>query len=153
MNLETINSSHIHNLDEVRPFFGEFEHFFDKFFRKRFLFERNVKRKNESSEEKVNVLENKESYTVVTELPGVLIEDLELLLQNNILSIKGMRKSELEGSHQKNEKQYSLFSEKVFLGDAINKQKIEATFVDGILKIYLLKNKKRLNKIHRIKIK
>ena len=88
-------------------------------------------------------------FSVSVALPGVKREDIKIDLDSNVLSISGERKS--EHSENKNnvlrsEITYGKFTRSFSLTTDIDKDKIEADFENGILKIKLPVSDKALPK-------
>jgi HSP20 family protein len=88
-------------------------------------------------------------FSVNVALPGVKREDIKIDLDSNVLSISGERKS--EHSENKNnvlrsEITYGKFTRSFSLTNDIDKDKIEADFENGILKIKLPVSDKALPK-------
>jgi HSP20 family protein len=88
----------------------------------------------------VNVYQNDEKVIITTELPGFDPNDLNLSVQNDVLTIKGVRKplelKEGERYHRR-ERLYGEFERAVRLPYRVDADKIEAHFRNGILTITL----------------
>ncbi len=91
---------------------------------------------------KLDVAELKDRYEVKAELPGLDEKDIELTLEDGLLTISGEKKAETE----ENEKGYYLkecsygsFARSVRLPDNIADDKIEAKFKKGVLTVKLPK--------------
>ena len=91
---------------------------------------------------KIDISDNKDKILVEAEIPGIKKENLKITLQDNILTIKGEKKKENE-SNDKNfyrcERSYGVFTRSFTLPVEVNTDKVEANFIDGILKIELQK--------------
>jgi HSP20 family protein len=88
----------------------------------------------------VNITENKDEYLVSLAAPGMKKDDFTIDVNGNMLTIsseKEERKEEKEKKFTRKEYSYSSFSRSFTLPDEINKEKIEATYEDGVLKIAL----------------
>lgn len=90
----------------------------------------------------VDVLEEKDRYTVKAELPGVKQEDIKISLDDNVLTLKGERKSETEkkDDYYYRERVYGEFSRSFRLPTDVDAEKIEATYQDGVLKVDIPKS-------------
>lgn len=91
---------------------------------------------------KVNFSESKDSYEVSAELPGMNENDFDVSLNDNILTIKGEKKSEKEdkGKHYHTvERTYGSFARSVSIPGEIKEDDIKAKFKNGVLKISLPK--------------
>ncbi|MTI22090.1 Hsp20/alpha crystallin family protein [Fulvivirga sp. RKSG066] len=80
--------------------------------------------------------------------PGLEKEDFSIDLNENRLTISGERKLEdKEGvSYIKRESDFGKFSRTFNLTDEINKEKIDASYTNGILKVTLPLIEKKVNK-------
>lgn len=90
----------------------------------------------------VNILENKEDYKVSLAVPGMKKEDFNIDVEGNMLSIsceKEENKEEKEEQFTRKEYNYSSFSRSFTLPEGVNKEKIEAKYEDGVLKLVLPK--------------
>ncbi|MCP4176744.1 MAG: Hsp20/alpha crystallin family protein [bacterium] len=94
---------------------------------------------------KFEVVENKENYEVHAELPGIELKDVNISLENSILTIKGEKKS-LEEENKKNyhicERKYGSFERKFELPENIDEENIKAELKNGILSLTIAKNEK-----------
>ncbi|GHH98366.1 Hsp20/alpha crystallin family protein [Neobacillus kokaensis] len=82
----------------------------------------------------IDILEGEEEVIVIIELPGVLKENVELGLNNNILTVKG--KVLPLHPHLKityTERFYGEFQRQVTLPDSITPNEINAKFWNGVL--------------------
>jgi HSP20 family protein len=90
----------------------------------------------------LDVLEDKDSYTIRVELPGLNIEDIQVQLQDEALVISGERKSETpkEGSEvHRQERFYGKFSRALTFPTAVAGDKVKAAYKSGILTVTLPK--------------
>jgi HSP20 family protein len=89
----------------------------------------------------MNLTEDKESYYVRAELPGIKGSDLEIHATGDSLSISGERKISEDGAatYHRRERDAGKFSRILTLPGEIDANKVEATCVDGILAIRLPK--------------
>jgi HSP20 family protein len=68
--------------------------------------------------------------------------DIEVKLENNVLTLKGERhfeKETKEENYHRVEREYGSFSRSFALPTAVNAEKVTAEYKDGILKIVLPK--------------
>jgi HSP20 family protein len=91
----------------------------------------------------VNVEESAEALVLTAELPGMKLDDLELEVENNVLTIRG-EKSEVktEGEERKYhlwERRFGSFQRSFTLPRTVKPEEITAEFVDGILHVHLPK--------------
>jgi len=90
----------------------------------------------------VDVMENDNNIMVQVELPGVREEDVEVRIENNMLTISGERR--LENEEQRDnflrvERAYGRFYRSFTLPSNIDPENVKATFDNGILKITIPK--------------
>jgi HSP20 family protein len=89
-----------------------------------------------------DVIENKDSFIVRAELPGLKKEDIKVTLQNNVFTINGEKRKEQEEKNQtyhKVERSYGTFHRSFELPVQVNPNDIKAEFKDGILTVELPK--------------
>jgi HSP20 family protein len=90
----------------------------------------------------VNITENKDDYKVSLAVPGMKKNDFNIDIQGNILTISAEteeKKEEKDEGFTRKEYNFSSFSRSFTLPDEVNKEKIDATYVDGVLKLSLPK--------------
>jgi HSP20 family protein len=88
----------------------------------------------------VNISETKESYQVSLAVPGMKKEDFKIDIDGNMLTISSEKeetKEEKEKKFTRKEYSYSSFSRSFTLPDEVDKEKIEAKYDEGVLKIAL----------------
>jgi len=90
----------------------------------------------------VDIFENDNEVVIKAELPGMDAKNIEVSLENNVLTLKGERRFE-KGAKDENyhrvEREYGVFSRSFSLPAAINGDKVTAEYKDGILKVLLPK--------------
>jgi HSP20 family protein len=89
----------------------------------------------------LNIWENQESYFVEAECPGLKIEDIDLSITGNQLSLSAERKEELvdDVTYHRQERGTTKFSRMLTLPSEIELEKVEATLKDGVLTLRLPK--------------
>jgi HSP20 family protein len=88
----------------------------------------------------VNITENKDEYKVALAVPGMKKDDFKIDVDGNMLTIsseKEENKEEKDKKFTRKEYNYSSFSRSFTLPDEVNKEKIEAKYEEGVLKISL----------------
>lgn len=88
----------------------------------------------------VNITENKNDYTVSMAVPGMKKDDFEIDIDGNMLTISSEKeesKEEKDEKYTRKEYNYSSFSRSFTLPEEVNKEKIEAKYEDGVLKLVL----------------
>jgi HSP20 family protein len=104
---------------------------------------------------KIEMYEDKNDVVVKAELPGINKEDLEVNLQENILTIRGEKKSEEEEKkkgYYYSERSYGSFERSFEIPEKVLSDKIKASFQDGILEIRLEKSEEAKRKEIKIKV-
>lgn len=84
----------------------------------------------------VDVKETDASYLMEVELPGLTEKDVEVKLDNNLLTIsssKSEKKEEKKNGYIMRERSASQFSRSFVLPESIDREKIGAEFKNGIL--------------------
>jgi HSP20 family protein len=97
----------------------------------------------EAFEMAVDVAEDENSYIVKASMPGVKPEDVEVTLQNNMLTIKGEAKEDKEikeEDYHVRERRYGGFMRSLSLPATVKADKIEARHEDGVLVVRLPKS-------------
>ncbi len=88
----------------------------------------------------VNITEHKDEYMVSLAVPGMKKDDFKIDVDRNLLTISSEKEEKTEEKGKKftrKEYNYSTFTRTFTLPEEINKEKIEAKYEDGILKIAL----------------
>ena len=89
----------------------------------------------------VDVHETEQHELVLkAELPGIKREDIDLKVENNILTIRGERKRDLEikqDAYQRVERTYGAFARSFTLPSTVNPDGVKAEFKDGVLTVVL----------------
>ena len=86
----------------------------------------------------VDVSETKTELKVRAELPGMTHDDIELNLQDNVLTLKGEKKQEKKEEkedYHRTECCYGSFTRSFTLPACVDQDNVQATFKDGILEI------------------
>lgn len=90
----------------------------------------------------VDIAENPDSYEIHAELPGMREEDINLTLNNNVLTISGEKKREVKEEKDnfvRVERSYGKFERSFSLPNNITGDRVAANYADGVLKITLPK--------------
>ena len=90
----------------------------------------------------VNITEQKDEYLVSLAAPGLKKEDFKIDVDGNMLTISSEKEEKKEGkeaSYTRKEYNYSSFERSFTLPNEVNKDKIEARYEDGLLKLVLPK--------------
>jgi len=91
----------------------------------------------------IDVSENEGAYLVKAELPGVAREDLNVTINDGVLTINAERKEEKkdekDGRVIRQERYYGKFVRSLRLGSDIDEGRIEAEYENGVLNLSLPK--------------
>jgi HSP20 family protein len=101
----------------------------------------------------VDIYEDDHQVTIQAELPGVEEKDLNITVENNVLTITGERKLENEENKEnfhRIERSYGRFTRSFTLPSTLDTENINADFNNGVLKIVL--NKSEAAKPKQIKV-
>jgi HSP20 family protein len=115
-----------------------FDRFFDEPFEPRFF----APWRMDEFELMVDVAEDENAYIVKASLPGVKPEDVEVTLQNNVLTLKGEAKTDKEikeERYHRRERSYGSFMRSLTLPANVKAEQIEAKHEDGVLVVRLPK--------------
>jgi len=91
----------------------------------------------------MNVIESKEGYHLEAELPGVKREDVHVSMKDDFLVIRGDKKSYVEDKkeqYHRIERSHGSFYRAVQLPKDIDREKIHAELIDGVLKVDVMKH-------------
>ncbi len=92
----------------------------------------------------VNVMETNDELILTAELPGMREEDINIELENNVLTISGEKVEERkEGDEDRRyhvwERRYGTFSRSFTLPRTVKSDEITASYENGVLTIHLPK--------------
>ena len=102
----------------------------------------------------LDISERKDAYLVTVELPGVEADDLQITLEDGLLTIQGERYFAHDSSEQhfhRVERRYGAFRRSITLPAHVIAEGIEASFDNGVLQILVPKMEEATPK--RIKIR
>jgi HSP20 family protein len=90
----------------------------------------------------VDIIEDKDGLVLKAELPGMDKKDIEVRVENNVLTLQGERKRESEtkeDGYYRCERAYGTFSRSFSLPTSVDTSKIGAEYKDGVLSVSLPK--------------
>jgi HSP20 family protein len=90
----------------------------------------------------VDIFENEHELVVKADLPDVKPEELDICVENNILTIRGERKFEKkvdEKNYLRVERSYGSFARSFSLANTVNSEAIKADYKDGVLTLTIPK--------------
>jgi len=86
----------------------------------------------------IDVVTEDGDLVIKAELPGVKQEDVDITLQDNVLTVSGQRKTEQEeerGGYYVRERQYGSFSRSLTVPEGVDESKIHARYENGVLEV------------------
>ena len=104
---------------------------------------------------KVNVYEYEDKVGVVAEIPGLDKKQLDVAVEDGVLTISGDKHSAFEDDGAKvirRELKQSSFKRSFELGDMLDGENVSANFKDGILSVSIPKIEPEKPKKHSVKI-
>jgi HSP20 family protein len=87
----------------------------------------------------VDVHETENEYLVTIDLPGVKSEDVNVEINDNVLSISGARVADETGAAQLVERPYGTFARTLSLPQGVDSDSIQASYHDGVLELRIPK--------------
>jgi len=103
----------------------------------------------------IDVSESEREIQVTAEMPGINEKDVEVILADDMLTIRGEKKAE----HEQKDRDYHLmershgtFSRSLPLPFAADPSQVKAAFKNGVLTVTIQKPKEVLEKQHRIEV-
>lgn len=101
----------------------------------------------------VDVKEDDKRFCVEAELPGMEEKDVEVLLTENVLTIRGEKRLEQDDSkRQYSERYFGQFERRIPLGTEVEADAVKAKFKNGVLKIEIPKAAHAQQRARRIPI-
>ena len=100
----------------------------------------------------VNIREDEKRFTLELAVPGIDKKDLKIDISEDILTISSESKNESEDNrdgYKRKEFSYSSFSRSFQIPENVSKEKIDASYKDGVLSVVLPKMEEEKNKISR----
>jgi len=104
----------------------------------------------------VDILDREHEYVVTAEIPGMKEDDVHISLKDNVLTLKGEKKSEVKDESDNRyyrERVYGNFQRMFRLDAEVDPDNVRAEYDNGILTIHLPKSKETMAKQIPIKSK
>ena len=131
--------------------YSTFNELFDTFFKDSFVNDKLITRVPA-----VNISETENHFHIELAAPGLKKEDFKIAIDKDVLTISSERKTEEQTENRRvNRKEFSYasFVRSFNLPDLIDHSNIEATYVDGILRIDIAKKEEAKVQTREISIK
>ena len=132
------------NVVERRPRvrgFGDFDDLFGRFFESPWAIQ---DADSKAFVPAVDVSENENEYLIKADIPGVRKEDLNVSVQDGILTINAESRYEdeekKEGRVIRQERRYGKYSRSMRLGKDVDTSNVKAEYKDGVLELTLPKH-------------
>ena len=125
---------------EINTIHAEVDRIFQDFFRR--IPSPKIEEKLTVFTPPVNMYDDGDKIVIEVALPGVKKEDIDLSLQDNVLTISGVRIGKTDKPYYQQEWQYGQFEREITLPTAINSDDIRAEYTDGILTVSMPKDEK-----------
>jgi HSP20 family protein len=91
----------------------------------------------------MDVVERENDFVIKTEMPGVKKDDIQITLENDVLTIAGETKSETkeekEGRVIRQERRFGRYVRSLHLNTQVDEKQIKAAYKDGVLELTLPK--------------
>ena len=104
---------------------------------------------------RIDVREDDAHIVVTAEVPGMDEKDVEIMLGDDALTIRGVKKAEHEGEEhgiRRMERSYGAFRRTLAIDAPILADKVEATFKNGVLTVTLPKDPDAQPRLRRIPV-
>lgn len=102
-----------------------------------------------------NVSETPEEYRIEAEVPGVKQEDLEVKVENRVLTLRGERREKKEQKQEKFhrvESSYGSFMRSFTLPEDADEDKVAAEYKDGLLTVRVMRTEPKESTARNIEI-
>ena len=103
----------------------------------------------------VDIYETEQELVVKADLPEVDPKDLDIRVENNILTIRGERKFEKkvnEDNYLRVERSYGTFSRSFTLANTVNSEAIKADYQNGVLTLSIPKREEAKPKLIKVNV-
>lgn len=90
----------------------------------------------------MDIIERDSEFVVRADLPGVKKEDINVMLENGVLTITAERQAEVQQKDERlirRERHYGKYMRSLRLGTQIDDKRIRAAYKDGVLELVLPK--------------
>lgn len=99
----------------------------------------------------VEIADSDNTIKITADVPGLDEKDIEVLVDQGVLTIKGEKKRETE-TPAYSERWHGKFQRSIQLGPEVDSEKIEASFTNGVLTVNLPKNPDNIKTAKKIAI-
>jgi HSP20 family protein len=109
-----------------------------------------------ANKQNVDIIEGENSITLVTDVPGYNASDINVEIEEGILTISGKRQLEKEENGKKftrRERTEETFSRSFSVAENVNPEKIQASLANGVLNVEIEKIKPEVKSPTKIKVR
>ena len=104
----------------------------------------------------VDLSETEDAYTLEADLPGIGKDDIAVSVEDDVVTLKGTRKEEREENskgYHRVERRQGEFRRAFHLPGGVDAEKVQAEYLNGVLKIHLPKPEARKPKQIAVSVK
>jgi HSP20 family protein len=89
----------------------------------------------------IDLIETADGFRVHADLPGIKLEDIDISIASNVLTLKGEKKKSAQesGTVYRKETWEGSFQRTISLPTTVDPDQIKATFRDGVLEVHIPK--------------
>jgi HSP20 family protein len=94
---------------------------------------------------RMDVRDTKDGLEITLEVPGIADEDVKVTVEDNVLTVRGEKKTEAERKEEDyriSERSYGAFSRSITLPASVDADKLTASLEKGVLKLVAPRNGK-----------
>jgi HSP20 family protein len=103
---------------------------------------------------RVEISETDKEVQIHAELPGLDEKDIEVLLDDGVLTLRGEKRSESKDTNRRvSERYYGRFEREISLPTDVREDQVNASFKNGVLTVRLPKSEAAVQRAKRIPIK
>lgn len=142
------------NLISWSPF-RELDDFFERYARDLGSSRLSVLGDNVQWRPSADIVENDSEYTIKADLPEVKKEDIDVKVENGVLTLSGERRVEKSTDDEKQHRRetfYGRFSRSFALPEDVDTSKISADCKEGVLKVHLPKTEAKKPRSIEVKV-
>jgi len=135
--------------------FRELEDFFDRYTRELSRLRPGLAGDGLQWRPSADIVETDDEYTIKADLPEVKKEDIDIRVENGVLTLSGERRVEKTTDNEREHRReafYGKFARSFSLPDDVDVDKISAECRDGVLKIHLPKSESKKPRTIEVKV-
>jgi HSP20 family protein len=104
---------------------------------------------------RIDIKETEKGFEVAAEMPGMDREDIDVSVHKGVLTLSGEKKVEKEEkvmNYHHVERSYGCFSRDIRLPDTVETDKVEATYKNGVLRVFMPKTQEAIEGSRKIPV-